>query len=132
VAPEGNSPIDSDAGQALTPIELAVFQVNVARIEGRAGVGARRMGCNQRKISRRSSIARSLASIDGVADDLTRLPNLLAQHARAQDRVFGCLCSLRARSALDGVSWGRCDLVEIAVGLVEPQLHNRHDLPLLP
>jgi hypothetical protein len=36
------------AGQALTPTELAVFQVDVARIEGRAGIGARGMGCNQR------------------------------------------------------------------------------------
>ena len=46
--------------------------------------------------------------------------------------AFGCLCSLRARSALDGVSWVRCDLVEIAVGLEEPQLHNRRHLPLPP
>jgi hypothetical protein len=30
--------------------------------------------------------------------------------------VVGCLCSLRARMALDGVSWVRSGLVEIAVG----------------
>ena len=46
--------------------------------------------------------------------------------------AFGCLCSLRARSALDGVSWVRWDLVEIAVGLEGPQLHNLRHLPLPP
>src|ERR1700692_1590630 len=30
--------------------------------------------------------------------------------------AFGCLCSLRARSALDGVSWVQGGSVEIAVG----------------
>src|SRR5208282_1769868 len=30
--------------------------------------------------------------------------------------AFGCLCSLRARSALDGVSWVQSGSVEIAVG----------------
>jgi hypothetical protein len=30
--------------------------------------------------------------------------------------VVGCLCSLRAYMALDGVSWVRSGLVEIAVG----------------
>ena len=34
------------------------------------------------------------------------------------DDAFGCLCSLRARVALDGVSWVRSGLVEIAVGQV--------------
>jgi len=32
--------------------------------------------------------------------------------------AVGCLCSLRARVALDGVSWVRSGLVEIAVGHV--------------
>jgi hypothetical protein len=62
--------IADSARQALIPIELAVFQVDVARIEGRAGIGARGMGCNQRVDLKPSSISRSLASMGGVA----RLP----------------------------------------------------------
>jgi hypothetical protein len=46
--------------------------------------------------------------------------------------AFGCLRSLRARSALDGVSWVQGGLVEIAVGIEEPQLHNRRHLLLPP
>jgi len=39
--------------------------------------------------------------------------------------LLGCPCSMRARSALWSLSEVQCDLGEIAVGLEEPQLHNR-------
>ena len=38
--------------------------------------------------------------------------------------AFGCLRSLRARSALDGVSWVQGGLVEIAVGQHWPLQQN--------
>jgi hypothetical protein len=38
--------------------------------------------------------------------------------------VVGCLCSLRARMALDGVSWVRSGLVEIAVGRRIGRMHR--------
>ena len=43
----------------------------------------------------------------------------------------GCLRSLRARVALDGVSWAQSGLVEIAVGHIDrmPQNRRRHLLP---
>ena len=45
----------------------------------------------------------------------------------------GCLCSLRARMALDGVSWVRSGLVEIAVGRrIGRMLQNRRRHPLPP
>lgn len=45
--------------------------------------------------------------------------------------AFGCLRSLRARAALDGVSWVRSGSVEIAVGQTDRMLQNRrrHLLP---
>ena len=45
--------------------------------------------------------------------------------------AVGCLRSLRAHAALDGVSWVRSGLVEIAVGQTGRMLHNRrrHLLP---
>jgi hypothetical protein len=47
--------------------------------------------------------------------------------------VVGCLCSLRARMALDGVSWVRSGLVEIAVGLrIGRMLQHRRHHPLPP
>lgn len=45
--------------------------------------------------------------------------------------AFGCLRSLRAHEALDGVSWVQSGSVEIAVGQVDRMLQNRrrHLLP---
>jgi hypothetical protein len=45
--------------------------------------------------------------------------------------AFGCLRSLRAHVALDGVSWVRSGLVEVAVGQEGRTLQNRrrHLLP---
>jgi hypothetical protein len=44
---------------------------------------------------------------------------------------MGCLRSLRAHQALDGVSWVQSGSVEIAVGQTDRALHNRrrHLLP---
>ena len=49
---------------------------------------------------------------------LDGLRSLMGQGARGSSGVdaFGCLRSLRARSALDGVSWVQRGSVEIAVG----------------
>jgi len=38
------------------------------------------------------------------------------QQLGSEGDVVGCLCSLRAHAALDGVSWVRSGLVAIAVG----------------
>jgi hypothetical protein len=47
--------------------------------------------------------------------------------------VVGYLCSLRAHMALDGVSWVRSGLVEIAVGRrIDRMLQNRRRHPLPP
>ena len=47
--------------------------------------------------------------------------------------AFGCLCSLRAHWALDGVSLVRSGLVEIAVGRrIDRMLQNRRRHPLPP
>jgi hypothetical protein len=45
--------------------------------------------------------------------------------------ALGCLRSLRARTALDGVSWVQSGLVEIAVSQIDRMLQNRrrHLLP---
>src|SRR5262244_3529616 len=45
--------------------------------------------------------------------------------------AYGCLRSLRAHLALDGVSWVQSGSVEIAVGQTDRALHNRrrHLLP---
>jgi len=46
-------------------------------------------------------------------------------------RLLGCLRSLRAPAALDGVSWAQSGSVEIAVGQTDRMLQNRrhHLLP---
>src|SRR5260370_9202968 len=47
--------------------------------------------------------------------------------------VVGCLCSLRAHAALDGVSWVRSGLVAIAVGSpINRMLQNRRHHPFPP
>lgn len=47
--------------------------------------------------------------------------------------AFGCLCSLRAHVALDGVSWVWSGLVENAVGRkIDRVLQNRRHHPLPP
>src|SRR5271166_7111355 len=55
--------------------------------------------------------AQRTAGADGLC-------SLMGQGREALPDVdaFGCLCSLRARSALDGVSWVQGGSVEIAVG----------------
>src|SRR5205085_2011012 len=45
---------------------------------------------------------------------------------------FGCLRSLHAPVALDGVSWVQSGSVEIAIGQVDRMLQNRRRHPLLP
>src|SRR5215208_5702058 len=46
--------------------------------------------------------------------------------------AFGCLRSLRAPVALDGVSWVQSGSVEIAIGQVGRMLQNRRRHPLPP
>jgi hypothetical protein len=55
--------------------------------------------------------AKATAGVDGYR-------SLMGQGREALLGVdaFGCLCSLRARSAVEGVSWVQGGLVEIAVG----------------
>src|SRR3954467_13434742 len=46
--------------------------------------------------------------------------------------TFGCLRSLHAPVALDGVSWVQSGSVEIAIGQVDRMLQNRSERPLPP
>jgi len=59
----------------------------------------------------------SRASVQPTAafDELRSLMGQGREALRGVD-AFGCLRSLRARSALDGVSWVQRGLVEVAVG----------------
>src|SRR3954454_22918694 len=57
-----------------------------------------------------------------------RFRSLMGQWAAARFEnigAFGCLRSLRARMALDGVSWVQGGSVEVAVGLEDRVLQNR-------
>ena len=68
------------------------------------------------------------------ASGFARLCSLMGQWAAARFERFrrlGCLRSLRAHLALDGVSWVQSGSVEIAVGQTDRVLQNRrrHLLP---
>src|ERR1041384_5401422 len=84
----------------------------------------------ERPVSAPSNRSRATSSPAGLG----RFRSLMSQWAAARLSdigAFGCLRSLRARMALDGVSWVQGGSVEIAVGHVGrvPQNRRRHLLP---